>query len=332
MILSRYFQMIVCLGLSVGTSTLHAAVPNEVLPNNQPRVITIPKSTAYLTADGAVRITGYNDMREMLQALGLIFVKTHPGIRFEWDLRGTRFAPAALAAGTSAFAPMGAEFTPAQLADFREKTGEEPMAIRVAHASLDPQALSGPLAIFVHSDNPLTALTLRQVAQIFTGEVTRWGELGLKGDWAGRPIRAYGVERDRVLALLLKDKTFSGREFAKQMRGFPQSADVVRHVAEDVSGIGYAAAMRTVVGVRVLALATREGQAPVAATKQGIMSGAYPLDRFLLIHVRRPIPPIAREFLQLVLSAEGQAVIAAASQGYLPLAPGEVAAERAKLE
>ena len=329
---SRYFQFIVCLGLVVGTSTLHAAIPDEDLPHNQPRVITVPKTAAYLTANGAVTITGYNDMREMLEALGLIFVKTHPGIRFEWDLRGTRFAPAALAAGTSAFAPMGAEFTPAQLADFREKTSEEPLAIRVAHASLNPQALSGPLAIFVHRDNPLSVLTLKQVAQIFTGEVTHWGELGLERDWAERSISTYGVERDRVLALLLKDKTFSGREFAKQMRGFPQSADVVRHVAEDVSGIGFAAAMRTITGVRTLALAMRVGDEPVAPTQAAIMAGTYPLDRHLLIYVRRPILPVARAFLQLVLSAEGQAVIAAASQGYLPLAAGEVAAERAKLE
>ena len=161
---------------------------------------------------------------------------------------------------------------------------------------------------------------------------TRWGDVGLEGVWAERPIRVYGVERDRVLAQFLKDKAFAGREFAAQMRGFPQSADVVERVAKDMSGIGFAATMRAVAGVRPLALAAREGDAPVAPTTEGIMSGAYPLDRYLLIYVRRPITPLAREFLRLVLSGEGQAAIAAAPQGYLPLAPREVAAERAKLD
>ena len=318
--------------LSASAAALHAASPDDVLPRYQARVIALPKSAGYLTPDGAVKVTGYNDMREMLEAMSPIFTKAHPGIRFEWDLRGTRFAPAALAAGTSAFAPMGAEFTPSQLAEFRRVTGEEPLAIRVAHASVDPQALSGPLGIFVPSDNPLTALTLAQVARVFTGEAVRWGDLGLTGAWAERPIRTYGVERDRVLAQVLQEKAFDGREFAKEMRGFPQSADVVKKVSEDASGIGFAAAMRTFTGVRALAIAAREGEQAVAPTAEGIMAGTYPLDRFLLIYVRRPISPVAREFLRLVLSSEGQAAIAAAPQGYLPLFPNEAAAERAKLD
>lgn len=318
--------------LCVGAATTQAASPDDVLPQYQSRAIALPKSAGYLTADGAVRVVGYNDMRDMLVALSPIFAKAQPGIRIEWELKGTRFAPAALAAGTSAFAPMGAEFTTAQLADFRRVTGEEPLAIRVAHASIDPQALSGPLGIFVHRDNPLTSLTLAQVARIFTGEAVRWGDVGLTGEWAERPIRAYGVERDRVLAQFLQEKLFAGREFAKEMRGFPQSADVVSRVAEEVSGIGFAAALRTPAGARALALAAREGDKPVAPTAEGIMAGVYPLDRFLLIYVRRPILPVAREFVRLVLSSEGQAAVAAAPQGYLPLLPNEAAAERAKLD
>ena len=318
--------------LSVSANALHAASADDALPRYQARAIALPRSAGYVSTDGAVKVVGYNDMRDMLEALTPIFTKAHPGIRFEWDLKGTRFAPAALSAGASAFAPMGAEFTPAQLAEFRRATGEEPLAIRVAHASVDPRALSGPLGIFVHSDNPLAALTLKQVARVFTGEAVRWGELGLTGAWADRPIRIYGVDRNLVLAQVLKAKALDGRDFASEMRGFPQSADVVNRVGQDTSGIGFAAAMRSTTRVRALAIASREGGQAVAPTAESIMAGTYPLDRFLLIYVRRPISPIAREFLRLVLSSEGQAVIAAAPQGYLPLHPGEAAAERAKLD
>ena len=327
-----FFNILARIALFACAFNLHAASSDDVLPRYQARTIALPKSAGYLTPDGAFKVVGYNDMREMLEAMTPIFSRAHPGIRFEWDLKGTRFAPAALAAGVSAFAPMGAEFTPSQLADFRRVTGEEPLAVRVAHASVDPQALSGPLGIFVHRDNPLASLTLAQVARIFTGEAVRWGELGLTGAWADRPIRTYGVERDRVLAQFLQEKALDGREFAKQMRGFPQSADVVSQVAADVSGIGFAAAMRTVAGVRALALAARGGAQPVAPTAEDIMAGTYPLDRFLIIYVRRPISAVAREFLRLVLSSKGQATIAAAPQGYLPLSPNELAAERAKLD
>ena len=74
-------------------------------PRYQPRIIALPKNADYLTSDGAVRVVGYNDMRDMFEAMAPIFAKAQPGVRIEWDLRGTRFAPAALASGASAFAP-----------------------------------------------------------------------------------------------------------------------------------------------------------------------------------------------------------------------------------
>ena len=312
-------------------ATLHAASVEDQLPTYRPNALTLPSVARYLAADGAVQVVGYNDMSDMLNALAQIFIKSHPGVRFAWDLKGTRFAPAALASGASAFAPMGAEFTPGQQAEFRAATGVEPIAIRVAHASLDAKALSGPLAIFVHADNPLAALTLNEVARVFTGEVARWGELGLGGAWADQPIHPYGLAAERVLALYLREKALGEKAIAKSMRGFAQSTDVVTQVADDKWGIGFAAAMRSSPGVRALALAAHEGGKAVAPTPEAIMSGAYPLDRFLLIHLRRPIPPVAREFLRLVLSREGQAAIAATPQGYLPLSAREAAIELAKL-
>ena len=131
----------------------------------RPRVVEVSRSASFVTSSGAIAVVGYNDMRQMLEAMVALFVAAHPNVRFELDLRGTRFAPAALAAGTSAFAPMGGEFTPRQLNEYRAATGSDPMPFRVAHASLNPQALSGPLAIFVHRDNPLRWLTIAQAAR-----------------------------------------------------------------------------------------------------------------------------------------------------------------------
>src|SRR5260370_19557371 len=198
-------------------------------------------------------------MGEMVEGIGAIFTASHPGLRFKLDLPGTRFAPAALAKGESAFAPMGAEVTPSQLAEYRAATGADPIAFRVAHASLDPRALSGPLAIFVHRENPLASLTMEQVAAVFTGEAKRWGDLGLKGPWAERVVNVYGVERGAPLALALQKSAMGGRAFGPQQTGFPRTADVVKRVSEDPWSIGFSAAMRATPGVRALALASRAG-------------------------------------------------------------------------
>jgi phosphate transport system substrate-binding protein len=310
----------------------HAADIDPGLPLFQPTAVATPKKAGYLTPDGAIAIVGYNDMRDMLEALVALYTKAHPGARFSLELKSTRSAPIALAAGTSLFAPMGARFTPPQLAGYRAATGADPLQIRVAHDSLDPRALSGPLAIFVNIDNPLPSLTVDQIRQTFTGQARRWGDLGLHGQWAERPIHLYGVEADRPLALELREAAFPGRAFSNAMAGFRSSAQVVEKVSADPAALGFAAAIRTQPSVRALAIATRAGETPVELSAASVSAGRYPLDRFLLIYVRPPMDPVAREFLRLVLSREGQQAIADGPLGYLPLTAAEAAVERAKLQ
>jgi phosphate transport system substrate-binding protein len=100
----------------------------------------------------------------------------------------------------------------------------------------------------------------------------------------------------------------------------------------DLLSIGFAAANRGSPSVRTLALAAGRNAQAVAPTVENILAGRYPLDRFLLIYARRPLMALAREFLRLVLSPEGQKAIAESPQGYLPLSATELSAERAKLE
>jgi phosphate transport system substrate-binding protein len=298
----------------------------------QPRAVEVSRSASFVTSSGAIAVVGYNDMRQMLEAMVALFVAAHPNVRFELDLRGTRFAPAALAAGTSAFAPMGGEFTPRQLNEYRAATGSDPMPFRVVHASLNPRALSGPLAIFVHRDNPLRWLTMAQAARAFSGEAARWGDLGAAGTWADRPIHPYGIKPDAVLGIFAQTRVLEGRQFGKMFVGFPQSSDVVEKISKDSSGIGFAAANRVLPSVIALALSPGLESQPVAPTVENIMAGRYPLDRFLLIYARRPLAPLVREFLRLALSREGQEIVAASPQGYLPLSPAEAAVELSKLE
>jgi len=296
------------------------------------REIEIPRGAAFVTPGGAIAVVGYNDMRDILEGIVPLFVAAHPNARFVLDLKGTRFAPAALAAGTSAFAPMGGELTPKQLEEYRAATGSDPLLFRVAHASLSPRALSGPLAIFVQRDNPLQSITLVQAARAFTGEASRWRDLGATGTFADRPIHLYGLKPETVLGIFAQKNVLQGRTFGKQFVGLAQSAEVVEKVAGDLLSLGFAAANRETSSVRALALAAGRNGQPVAPTSENILAGRYPLDRFLLIYTRRPLTPLAREFLRTVLSPEGQRAVADSPQGYLPLSAAELAAERAKLE
>lgn len=290
-----------------------------ILPAKLARSLSPPLKGHYVGADGSIAIVGYNDMAQMLESWNTAFAARHPGFKFTLVLKGTRTGPPALAKGESAFAPMGAEFSPAEFAAYQAVTGGAPKLFRVAHCSLNPAALSGPLAIFVHTSDPLESLTLAEVGGIFSGR-------------ASRGLHPSGLEPELALALYLRSRVLVDGGFAADFKGFRQSGEVVRYVSQQPGRIGFAAAMRSGPGVKVLPLAVAAGQEPIAPTEENIRAGRYPLDRYLLIYTRDPLEPWLREYLAFVLSAEGQALIADGHLGYLSLNAEEMAAEAAKLD
>ncbi len=309
-----------------------AAGADPVLTSyHQPGKVEVPADAPFVTREGRVRVVGYNDMRDMLEAMAVQLAAAHPGLVFEFDLRGTRYAPAALADRTSAFAPMGAVFTPGQLADYRRRQPRDPACLRIAHASLDAAALSGPLAVFVNDRNPLASLSLEQLRGVFSGAVGTWGELGLAGPWEDRAIVAYGLREGTALRHEFSALVMGGQEVVATETGLAQSAEVVARVVSDPAGIGFAAAMRVGEGARVVPLKVGPDSEPVLPTRSTLVEGRYPLDRFLYLCTARPMPAVAHGFIELALSREGQAIVSATPKRYIPLSAEDAAAERDRL-
>ena len=301
-----------------------------------------PKNAGYVLRDGSVAIVGYNDMSGIFANLNALFIRAHPGVAFKMQLKGTATAAPALTLGVSAFAPMGAEFSEMELEAYKSFVGASPMLIRVAHCSLSPSALSAPVGIFVNKANPIQELTVEQVARIFTtggpgGDFKSWGQVGLKGEWARRPIHPCGIAEEAAAGLAaFMLRKMGGRPFAPDYDQFAQSSQVVKRVGEDPLAIGFASGNIVTGEAKLLAIAEKEGGPASSLTASEVVSGKYPYDRHLLIYVRRvpgePIDPFVKEYLRLVLSREGQQAIATAPPSYLPLNAQEVKEELAKLE
>lgn len=296
-----------------------------------------PRRAAYFTSDGAIRIVGYNDMRWMLEALDRRFSAMHPGIHFDLVLKGTRTAPAALAAGTSLFAPMGAEFTDQALRRYRQRVGSDPLKFRVAHAALDPRARSSPLAVYVNPANPLRAISMRQLRAIFAApqRVVDGAQLELSGAWAHWRIQPCGLAAGTALGDFMRRRHFGGTRYADGYRGFRESAAVLRHVAADPAALCLADLNQANPAVRVVGIRLPAGAGVVRGSRQDIVSGRYPLDRHLYVYLRVPAAPdadpLACAYLGLMLSTQGQQIVAAAAPGYLPLDHAERASERQRL-
>lgn len=279
----------------------------------------------------ALTIVGYNDTSAIFQSLNALFRHTHPSVEIKTQLKGTATAAPFLTLGLSDLAPMGAEFSNMELAAYRSFTGTDPVSIRIAHCSLDPSALSAPVGIYLNRANPLQNLTASQVARMFTagnrdGDLTRWGQLGLTGDWAARPIHPAGIAEEAAAGLsAFMLQKWSGRPFTRDYDGLLQSTEVARRVNEDPGSIGFASANIVLPNVKLASIDQ------VALIEPNLTAGKYPYDRYLLIYFRR-LDSTTADYLRLVLSPEGQQAIAAAAPHYLPLNEPERALELAKLD
>lgn len=326
---------------------LVALCAESAMPAYVPQPAGVPQGAPYLMRDGSIRIVGNDGMKAMLDGFNALFARTHPGVRFTMLLEGSSTGIGGLTAGVSAFAPMGREAWPSELAGFHDFFGYQPLDVHIGYGGFSHAGHKNPPAIYVNKANPLAGLTLEQVTRIMTsgaakGDITHWRQLGVGGKWAQHAIHVYGPADDGGLATSLRT-TFMGKlPFASRYEALPKAGDVLDAVAGDMYGIalaGFADAARLNPEVRLLPLARSAGMPFADAGYEQVAAGRYPYVPYLRIYVNRapgkPLDPFVREYLRMVLSPEGQAIIAAqkdAEDGYVPLDQAELARARALLD
>ena len=118
------------------------------------------------------------------------------------------------------------------------------------------------------------------------------------------------------------------------MKEQPGSASVVQGVTEDRFGMGYSGIGYKTSGVKAVPLAEKAGGYYSSGSYEDVKTDKYPLARFLYIYINKapgkPLDPVVREFVKLVMSKEGQEVVV--KDGYLPLPEAIVKQELAKVE
>ena len=279
---------------------------------------------------GNINSVGSDTMNNMMALWAETFRKLYPNVKIQIEGKGSGTAPPALIAGTSQFGPMSRSMRTTEIDQFEAKYGYKPTQIRTSYDAL---------AVYVNKDNPLEKLTLAQVDAVFSKTRRRggkgaatWGTLGLTGDWASRPISVYGRNSASGTYGFFKEHVLQNGDYKDEVKEQPGSASVVQGVTEDRFGIGYSGIGYKTSGVKALQLAEKDQF--FDGSYANVTSNKYPLSRFLLIYVNKapgkPLDPLVKEYLKLILSKEGQEVVV--KDGYLPLPSSIVKEELAKLE
>ena len=281
---------------------------------------------------GNLSSVGSDTLNNLMTLWAETFSKFYPNVKIQIEGKGSTTAPPALIAGTAQLGPMSRPMRGTEIDQFEKKFGYKPTPIRT---SVDA------LAVFVNKDNPIKCLTFEQIDAIFSKsrrsgykeDIKAWGQLGLTGDWANRPISLYGRNSASGTYGFFKEHALKNGDYKDEVKEQPGSASVVQGVTVDRYGIGYSGIGYATAGVRAVPIAEKEGAACVEATADNAYAGTYPLARFLYVYINKPpgkaLDPLTQEFVKFIVSKEGQEVVV--KDGYFPIPASIAKEELAKL-
>lgn len=262
---------------------------------------------------GNVKSIGSDTTNNLMTLWGEEFKKSYPNVKIEVEGKGSSTAPPALIEGQAQFGPMSRPMKSSEIDQFEKKFGYKPTALET---SIDA------LAVFVHRDCPLDAISMDQIQRVFSvaGSEMTWDQLGVTdAAYRGRPISLFGRNSASGTYGFFKEHALGGKDFKPTVKEQPGSSAVVQGVATDrfamgYSGIGYKTA-------DVKALMVSQGGPAFEATPKNAYSGDYPLARFLYVYVnvdtRKGLDPLRAEFIKLMFSRTGQEVVV--KDGYIPV-------------
>ena len=319
---------------SIATVVVIGVVAGAVLAGGYAAASGPPKLDPQLASyravsgvSGNLSSVGSDSLNNLMTLWAESFQKFYPNARIQIEGKGSSTAPPALITGTAQLGPMSRQMKGTEIDQFEKKYGYKPTALRTAVDAL---------AVFVNKDNPIKCLSLPQVDAMFSKsrragykeDIKTWGQLGLAGEWAAKPISLYGRNSASGTYGFFKELALKNGDYKDEVKEQPGSASVVQGATVDRFAAGYSGIGYTTAGVRAVPLTDKEGGKCEEADPDNAYSGAYPLARFLFVYVNKApgkaLDPMTREFAKLMLSKEGQDAVI--KDGYFPI-PAAIAKE-----
>ena len=295
------------------------------------------------------------------------FAKFQPGLRISFYLPTAAVAFAALYYNQADLA-MGHRPGFYDLLAYQRVMGFDPLEITAVTGSYDVAGWENSTVILVNNDNPLKGITLEQLDGVFGAardggwagtnfrpdwargpekNIRTWGQLGLKGEWADKPIHVYGFNLRYNTATDFADKVLKASDKWNENihayahivqpdgKRYIQADQITDALARDKYGIAYNRYRGERPNIRRLAVAATDGGPLVEHTLETVQNRTYPLfqEAYFYTSVKpgTALEPNVKEFLRYVLSQEGQAEVQRDGK-YLPLTAAVVREQLKKLD
>lgn len=331
---------------SVYAQNLEEPLPHPNPPQSYSATVdeAIPSYVPVNNLSGSLKGVESNTVTSLMQMWIDDFTKIYPHVKISVDIGGSGQGGPRLTSGSADFGFIAREMMGREETPFVEKFGYKPLAVAVSGGSFAVKAFTDAIVFIVHKDNPLDQITFAQLDAIYSATrnrgvrepITTWGQLGLTGDWADKPIHAWGVEIPNGYDVFVNQRVLANGQWREGI-GAPHTVLPLSNiVAADKYAISYTGlAWNNNPNTKVLKLSARPGDPYHEANFQEVAAQTYPLSRVIYIFANKApgksLNPVLKEFIKFALSKEGQAdVVKDAIFTPLPSAMQRVELEKLK--
>ncbi|MFH1226277.1 MAG: phosphate ABC transporter substrate-binding protein [Planctomycetota bacterium] len=249
----------------------------------------------------SIQIKGSDTMVNLVQAWAEAFMKKNPQKQLAVTGGGSGTGISALISSTCDICMSSRNIKEKEITLAKQK-GVNSNEIKVA--------LDG-LAVVVHPSNPVNKLTSAQLADIFTGKIANWKDVG------GKDVRIVILSREVTSGthvyfkehILRKGNAAGPEEFASSALMLPSSQAIADEVANNPDAIGYYGMGYISPKQKPISVAKDEKSEYEAPTLENVVSGKYPISRPLLLYVNGEPRGLTKEFIDFSLSQEGQEIV-----------------------
>jgi len=249
----------------------------------------------------ALQIKGSDTMVNLGQAWAEAFVRRHPKTNIAVTGGGSGTGIAALINGTCDIAESSRALEEKELQQAKAKG----ILIRQEVVALDG------IVVVIHPSNPVGALTMEELREIFLGEIRRWKTVG-GPDW---PIVLLSREVNSGTHIFFKEhvlrrgKAKGPEEFAPAALMMPSSYAIAEEVAHNENAVGYYGLGYISPRQKVVAVAKDESSPFITPKIETVRTNTYPISRPLFLFTRGEPGGAVKAFLEFALSPEGQDIV-----------------------
>ena len=283
----------------------------------------LPSYAATQNVNATIESVGADSLTDVWEEWKTGFRAVQPQAQFRVVNGLSTTAVKALMDGTVPMIHMARELTLDEHQAFEKKFGYAPTKLVVCYDAF---------IVFVNAGNPIKDIGMDQLDAAFSttrnagyhkdSAVDTWGDLGVRGDYAKRPIHPYMRAEGTASRSAIRDLVLLKGKYKTTVHAEVDWPSIAEAVMTDGNGLGIATLSNWLSRNKTLAVTPLQAKDPVPPTQENVVSGKYPLSRTYYFYLNRApgkaLAPALSEFLQFILSRQGQTAVTQASLYPLP--------------